>query len=464
MNRTKLISLILIAALGFTSCSNHIMDITDALPQVEEQKDSNKENSKKTTETGGGSNGGGTSTPTPTPQTPSAVTYKVTIERGITNGTISVNKSTAAAGETITITVNPDSGYELNTLTVTDSDDNSITVTNKTFEMPESSVTVNATFRTAISITLKNGDTIHEAFYYDEWNNPVKKILHSATPPADSITTRNIARADSTPCYVWRDGDTVYYYAEGFTDSNPSVRRMPLPEDCSYLFYGNGFEDLEEIDLAYFDTSNVTNMRYMFGNCPKLKTLNVSHFDTSDVTNMMRMFYNCNSLTSLDVSNFNTSNVTNMQEMFCYCGKLTSLDLSNFDTSNVTDMYMMFYNCRKITSLDVSNFDTSNVINMEYMFGNCNDNLTTLDLSGFDTSSVTNMQGMFCNNYQLSKIEVSNSFITNNVTSSNAMFKDCTSLIGGSGTAFDSNHTDKEYARIDGGQTSTSPGYFTLKQ
>ena len=155
MNRTKLISLILIAALGFTSCSNHIMDITDALPQVEEQKDSNKQDSKKTTETGGGSNGGGTLAPTPTPQTPSAVTYKVTIERGITNGTISVNKTNAAAGETITITVNPDSGYELNTLTVTDSDDNSITVTNNSFTMPASSVTVNATFKVLTEIVCK---------------------------------------------------------------------------------------------------------------------------------------------------------------------------------------------------------------------------------------------------------------------------------------------------------------------
>jgi hypothetical protein len=41
------------------------------------------------------------------------------------------------------------------------------------------------------------------------------------------------------------------------------------------------------------------------------------------------------------------------------------------------------------------------------------------------------------------------------------MFTNCTSLVGGMGTAYDKNHTDKSYARIDGGQDR--PGYFTAK-
>ena len=39
------------------------------------------------------------------------------------------------------------------------------------------------------------------------------------------------------------------------------------------------------------------------------------------------------------------------------------------------------------------------------------------------------------------------------------MFSNCHSLVGGAGTAYDSNHSDKEYARIDGG--TNAPGYFT---
>lgn len=41
------------------------------------------------------------------------------------------------------------------------------------------------------------------------------------------------------------------------------------------------------------------------------------------------------------------------------------------------------------------------------------------------------------------------------------MFKNCESLVGGAGTKCDSGHTDKAYARIDGG--TSAPGYFTLK-
>lgn len=42
------------------------------------------------------------------------------------------------------------------------------------------------------------------------------------------------------------------------------------------------------------------------------------------------------------------------------------------------------------------------------------------------------------------------------------MFGECTSLVGGQGTAYDANHTGKDYAHIDGGPSD--PGYLTEKQ
>ena len=41
------------------------------------------------------------------------------------------------------------------------------------------------------------------------------------------------------------------------------------------------------------------------------------------------------------------------------------------------------------------------------------------------------------------------------------MFNNCTSLVGGQGTKYDSTKVDKTYARIDGG--TSNPGYFTSK-
>ena len=164
--------------------------------------------------------------------------------------------------------------------------------------------------------------------------------------------------------------------------------------DMSYMF--SECNGLTSLDVSKFDTSQVTNMDYMFKSCNGLTSLDVSKFDTSQVTTMTWMFAECRSLTSLDVSKFDTSKVTNMSYMFYNCSSLTSLDVSKLDTSNVTNMSGMFENVRRLTSLDVSNFDTSQVIDMSWMFGNCS-GLTSLDVSSFDTSQVTNIDSMFCN-------------------------------------------------------------------
>ncbi len=128
-------------------------------------------------------------------------------------------------------------------------------------------------------------------------------------------------------------------------------------------------------------------------NClTNLISISFANFNTSNVTNMSYMFLSCASLTSLNVSSFNTSNVTNMEGMFSITG-IKSLNLSNFNTSKVTDMSFMFYLCSQLTSLNVSNFNTSNVTNMNRMFGLCTE-LSSLNLSSFDMSKVTNTGDM----------------------------------------------------------------------
>ena len=82
-----------------------------------------------------------------------------------------------------------------------------------------------------------------------------------------------------------------------------------------------------------------------------LTTLDVSNFDTSNVTDMSYMFAETYDLTSLDVSYFDTSNVSNMSHMFSDMSSLTTLDVSHFDTSNVTNMSSMFYNDRQLVSI-----------------------------------------------------------------------------------------------------------------
>lgn len=213
------------------------------------------------------------------------------------------------------------------------------------------------------------------------------------------------------------------------------------------------------LGIEYLNTSNVTSMRGMFNWCTNLTSIDVSHFDTSKATDIAFLFSNCSSLTSLDVSNFNTSNVTVMEEIFGYCSSLTSLDVSSFNTSKVTVMGNIFEGCSGLTSLDVSNFDTSSAYFMEEFFRGCT-GLTSLDISNFNTANVVHMDQMFQDCSNLLTIYVGADWSTANVTESDNMFTGCTSLVGESGTTYDSNHTDAEYARVD---MASSPGYFTYK-
>ena len=84
------------------------------------------------------------------------------------------------------------------------------------------------------------------------------------------------------------------------------------------------------------------------------------------------MFENCYALKSFDLTSFDTSNVTNMGFMFCFCSSLSSLDLSNFDTSKVSDMDYLFYNCSNLTTIYCNDdWNTSTVAFSDYMFYGC---------------------------------------------------------------------------------------------
>ena len=241
----------------------------------------------------------------------------------------------------------------------------------------------------------------------------------------NSIVTKAVVKAD------------ISYYTELIASETYNGIIPPSTVEASFKgsntsnvtnmnFMFNGCSGLTSLDLSSFDTSNVTDMILTFFSCSSLESLNVSSFNTSNVIRMTNMFSGCSGLTSLDVSNFDTSKVTDMNSMFNYCHSLKSLDLSNFNTSNVTSMNSMFNECSGLTSLDLSSFDTSKVTDMSYMFNSCN-GLISLDLSNFDTSNVTTMVGMFEGCTNLRSLDLSN-FDTSNVTNTTSMFNGCTKL------------------------------------
>ena len=77
-------------------------------------------------------------------------TYPITV-KSAKNGDVTANHKSAAKGTTITLTVDPDKGYVLDTLTVLDGKDKDLKLTEKngkfTFTMPASKVTVEGSFK-----------------------------------------------------------------------------------------------------------------------------------------------------------------------------------------------------------------------------------------------------------------------------------------------------------------------------
>jgi len=83
--------------------------------------------------------------------------YLVAVDEEIENGTVTPDKELAFEGDTVTLTVEPGAGYELETLTVADEHGDPVEVAeDNTFVMPAANVTVYATF---------TGGTLSDGYY-----------------------------------------------------------------------------------------------------------------------------------------------------------------------------------------------------------------------------------------------------------------------------------------------------------
>ena len=97
-------------------------------------------------------------------------TYSVTTPSKSENGGVAVSSKNARKGDTVTVTVTPDAGYQLDKLTVTDKNGNVLKLTDKgdgkySFTMPDGKVEIKAVFAKEVE-TSPFGDVSTDAYYY----------------------------------------------------------------------------------------------------------------------------------------------------------------------------------------------------------------------------------------------------------------------------------------------------------
>ena len=134
-------------------------------------------------------------------------TYPITV-KSAKNGDVTASHKSAAKGTTITLTVDPDKGYVLDTLTVLDGKDKEIKLTEKngkyTFTMPASKVTVAAMFKAEQS-TGKNPFTdVPAGSYYEDaviW--AVDKGITTGTS-ATTFNPNGICTRAQAVTFLWR--------------------------------------------------------------------------------------------------------------------------------------------------------------------------------------------------------------------------------------------------------------------
>ncbi len=196
----------------------------------------------------------------------------------------------------------------------------------------------------------------------------------------------------------------------------------------------NGASSLVDISgLAHWDTSNLTEMYYMFSstgmtNLDSLATVqhggdNYVSWDVSKVTWMEGVFQgtkinNVNGLSRWDVSsvrimknmfastanlsdisglsNWNVANVKTMERMFSGAKSLVNLSpISNWNVSNVQEMQDLF-NGTAIANVDaLANWNTKNVTRTDYMFSSASNLVDISGLATWNTSKNTNLMAMF---------------------------------------------------------------------
>lgn len=170
---------------------------------------------------------------------PVPTTYTVTVNNGA-NGTVTADQTTdVAQGDTVTLTIAPSKGYELDALTVKDAANAAVTVNgtgnSRTFTMPASNVTVSATFKSTGGTTPVDPDPTP----VDPTPVDPTPVDPDPTPAEPVVKTETAADGTVTTTTTWDDGKkaVAVQTPEGDTDitvtasNGESIAAIEIPAE-----------------------------------------------------------------------------------------------------------------------------------------------------------------------------------------------------------------------------------------
>ena len=185
--------------------------------------------------------------------------------------------------------------------------------------------------------------------------------------------------------YAHIDGGSYY---PGYFSVPLEAYACYTPSNTTLTFY---YDNQRTTHINTYDLNTSYNDPGWLSCTDVTKVVFDSSFADARPTSTYSWFYNMDNLQSIEGMNYlNTSEVTNMSWMFGYCKKLTSLDLGSFNTARVTDMDYMFNGCTILQIIYVgSGWRTSTMFSSTAMFSSCW-NLEGGKGTTFDTDHVDN--------------------------------------------------------------------------
>ena len=276
---------------------------------------------------------------------PSPTSHTITVNQPTAGGSISANLASATKGTEVSLTANPSPGYVLDSFIVTAENNDSVTVSNGKFTMPDSNVSVSATFKESKDpldsfvpeegkdILVKDGETIKDVritnkkagitpkvLKRDPGGNPVKgakfsikKMTDDTYEKVDTTFTEVTGEADSEGNVIFKDktGNIVKlkkgYYVLKETESPKgykpatSDRKMEVKDDGGRMYavyYGP-----EETSTSLINNNEKSNAGKSASNAQIKYKSRLTYIDPETKTYVQRFYIDTRGYTGSDKIN-----------------------------------------------------------------------------------------------------------------------------------------------------------------